>query len=157
MFSFPAINVGGNARHPTSPDQRHSIVANFITDIPYLWGIQFSGLMTFGSGLPYTLQQFVTVPTGGQQQFLGQGRTPWYKDVDLRLEKNFLQLHGNSVGVTLSMFNVFNTQNLTGYDGVVAFTGPTIGSTTPNQHFGKAGGVYTDGRRLQLGATYGFK
>lgn len=157
LFSFPAINVGANARHPTNGDQRHSIVANFITDIPYLWGIQFSGLMTLGSGLPYTLQKFVAVPTGGEQEFLGQGRTPWQKDVDLRLEKNFLQLHGNSVGVTLSMFNVFNTQNLTFYDGVIGFAGPTQGSTTPNAHFGKAGGVITDGRRIQLGATYSFK
>ncbi|MEO7039595.1 MAG: TonB-dependent receptor [Gemmatimonadaceae bacterium] len=157
LFSFPAINVGANARHPTNTDQRHNIVANFITDIPYLWGIQFSGLMTLGSGLPYTLQQFVAVPTGGLQEFLGQGRTPWQKDVDLRLQKNFLQLHGNEVGVTLSMFNVFNTQNLAFYDGVVGFAGSTPGSSTPNMHFGKAGGVSTDGRRIQLGATYSFK
>jgi len=157
LFSFPQISVGANARHPTSNDQRHQIVANFITDIPYFWGIQFSGLMTLGSGLPYTLQKFVTVPTGGQQVFLGQGRTPWQKDVDLRLEKDFLQLHGNSMGVTLSVFNVFNTQNLTFYDGVVAFAGPDIGSSTPNAHFGKASGVITDGRRIQLGATYNFK
>lgn len=157
LFSFPEINLGANARHPTNTDQRHNIVANFITDIPYLWGIQFSGLMTLGSGLPYTLQKFVTVPTGGQQVFLGQGRTPWQKNVDLRLQKNFLQLQGNEVGVTLSVFNVFNTQNLTFYDGVVAFAGPDIGSSTPNTHFGKAGGVITDGRRIQLGATYSFK
>ena len=157
LFSFPEVNIGANARHPTNTDQRHNIVANFITDIPYLWGIQFSGLMTLGSGLPYTLQKFVTVPTGGQQIFLGQGRTPWQKDVDLRLEKNFLQLHGNSVGVTLSVFNVFNTQNLTFFDGVEAFAGPDIGSSTPNAHFGKASGVITDGRRIQLGANYSFK
>ncbi|MBA2685292.1 MAG: TonB-dependent receptor [Gemmatimonadaceae bacterium] len=157
LFSFPAINVGGNARHPTSTDQRHQIVANFVTDIPYAWGIQFSGLMTLGSGLPYTVQEFVQVPTGGQQVFLGQNRTPWQKNVDFRLQKDFLQLHGNSVGITVSMFNVFNTQNLTGYDGVLASAGPSQGGTTPNQHFGFANGVRTDGRRIQLGATYSFK
>ena len=159
LFSFPSINAGANARHPTTTDQRHQIVANFITDIPYLWGIQFSGLMTLGSGLPYTLQQFVSLggTAGNQQVIAGQGRTPWQKDVDLRLRKDFLQLHGNSVGVTLSVFNVFNTQNLTGFDGVLCSGGTTSGECNPNPNFGHANNVITDGRRIQLGATYEFK
>ena len=159
LFSFPAINVGGNARHPTGNDQRHNIVGNFITDIPYLWGIQFSGLMTLGSGLPYQMTKYVTLENGSSEQFfIGTARTPWQKDVDLRLQKNFLQLHGNSVGVTLSMFNVFNTQNLTGFDGTTCRgNGVDTGSCITNTNFGHAGGVSTDGRRIQFGATYSFK
>jgi hypothetical protein len=157
LFSFPQINVGGNVRHPTATDQRHNIVANFITDIPYLWGIQFSGLMTLGSGLPYTLNKFPTVPTGQEQVLLGFARTPWQKDVDLRFEKDFLQLHGNSVGVTLSVFNLFNTQNLTGFDGTECRGEAAIGSCAPNTNFGNANSVSTDGRRIQFGATYSFK
>jgi carboxypeptidase family protein/TonB-dependent receptor-like protein len=162
LFSFPQINVGGNVRHPTGNDQRHNFVANFITDIPYLWGIQFSGLMTLGSGLPYTLNKFPTVATGptttGQEQvFLGYARTPWQKDVDLRFEKDFLQLRGNSVGVTLSVFNLFNTQNLTGFDGTQCRGETAIGSCAVNDNFGHANSVITDGRRIQFGATYSFK
>jgi hypothetical protein len=158
LFSFPQINVGANARHPTATDQRHQIVANFITDIPYFWGIQFSGLMTLGSGLPYQLSKFVQIPGAYQQVFLGQARTPWQKEVDFRLEKDFLQLRGNSVGVTLSIFNVFNTQNLTNFEGVECRGDNTnVGSCVANPGFGKASDVRTDGRRIQFGATYGFK
>jgi hypothetical protein len=158
LFSFPQISVGANVRHPTATDQRHQIVANFITDIPYLWGIQFSGLMTLGSGLPFQESKFVQIATGQQQVFLGQIRSPWQKEVDFRLEKDFLQLRGNSVGVTLSMFNVFNTQNLTNFDGVVCRgDNTTAGSCVANATFGHASDVRTDGRRIQLGATYSFK
>ena len=158
LFSFPQVNVGANARHPTPTDQRHQIVANFITDIPYLWGIQFSGLMTLGSGLPFTMSKFVQLASGQQQVFLGQIRSPWQKEVDFRVEKDFLQLRGNSVGITLSMFNVFNTQNLTNFDGVVCRGDNTnSGSCVANPTFGHATDVRTDGRRIQLGATYSFK
>jgi len=158
LFSFPAVTVGANARHPTDTDQRHVIIANFITDIPYLWGVQFSGLLNVGSGLPYNRVQYVPVATGGNfQDFLGQARTPWQKQLDLRLSKTFVQLHGNDVAVTASMFNVFNTQNLGCYDGTVAFPGASVGETTPNNNYGHAGCVVTDGRRVQFGATYNFK
>jgi hypothetical protein len=158
LFSFPQLTSNGNPRHPTSTDQRHNIVANFITDIPYLWGIQFSGLMTLGSGLPFNLNSNPTVAVGIQENLLlGVARTPWQKNVDLRLEKDFLQLHGNSVGVTLSVFNVFNTQNLTFFDGTECRGNATVGSCDANSNFGHAGGVITDGRRIQLGATYSFK
>jgi hypothetical protein len=162
LFSFPQVNAGANVRHPTGTDQRHNIVANFITDIPYLWGIQLSGLMTLGSGLPYILNKFPIVSTGPtstiqEQVILGYARTPWQKDVDLRVEKDFLQLRGNSVGVTLSMFNVFNTQNLTGFDGRSCGGGAAAGDCDVNNNFGHANNVSTDGRRIQLGATYSFK
>ena len=160
LFSFPAVTVGANARHPTSGDQRHRIVANFITDIPYLWGIQFSGLIDVGSGLPYNRVEFVPIGTGGNEQvFLGQARTPWQKQVDFRFSKSFLNLNGNDVAVTASIFNVFNTQNLGCYDGTVAnpTNPPVVGETVPNAHYGQAGCVVTDGRRVQFGATYNFR
>jgi hypothetical protein len=159
LFSFPQVTVGANARHPTASDQRHKIVANFITDIPYLWGIQFSGLLTLGSGLPFNRVQYVPVATGNEQEFLGQARMPWQKDVDLRFAKSFLQLRGNTVSVTASMFNVFNTQNLGCFDGTVATptNPPEIGVTQPNAHYGMAGCVLTDPRRVQFGMSYDFK
>jgi len=158
LFSFPQVTVGANARHPTGSDQRHKIILNFITDLPYLWGIQFSGLANIGSGLPFNRVEYVPVGTGGNEQvFLGQARTPWQKDIDFRLSKTFLQLHGNDVAVTASMFNVFNTQNLGCFDGTVANPGATVGSTIPNANYGNAGCVVTDGRRLQFGMSYDFK
>ncbi len=113
-----------------------------------------------GSGLPYNIQKFVPLQTGGNlQEFLGQARTPWQKQVDFRFSKSFLNLNGNDVAVTASIFNVFNTQNLGCYDGVIATPDnpPQVGATMPNPHYGKAGCVVTDGRRVQFGATYNFR
>jgi hypothetical protein len=57
------------------------------------------------------------------------------------------------------MFNVFNTQNLGCFDGTVATptNPPEIGVTQPNAHYGMAGCVLTDPRRVQFGMSYDFK
>ena len=151
LFSFPQVLIGANARHPSANDQRHQIVANFVTDVPFAWGLQFSGFGTFGSGLPYTINQIVTAGTGTQQEFLGQGRSPWQKEVDFRLRKDFLAYRGNNIGVTASVFNVFNSQNFGCYSGFVGAPG------NPNASFGLPGCVVTDPRRYQFGVQYDFK
>jgi hypothetical protein len=158
LFSFPQVLVGANARHPSNNDQRHQIVGNFVSDIPSAWGLQFSGFMTVGSGLPYNAVEYVRTPANGQlQTFLGQRRTPWQKDVDLRLRKNFLSVRGNNIGVTASVFNVLNNQNLGCYDGFFGGPGSTVGSINANSNFGNAGCVVTDPRRFQFGMQYDFK
>lgn len=123
-------------------DERHRVVSNFIVDVPYLYGIQFSGLMTFASGTYYDL--------GGRfdQNFVaGGGKADGYKNVDLRLRKDFLRLDNNRVGITVDLFNAFNNQNLGCYNN-------TPNTSDPN--FGKAGCVISDPRRFQLGTEVSF-
>ena len=154
LFSFPQVTAGFNARHVIAGvDQTHQIVGNFVTDIPYAWGIQFSGFMTFASGLAYVRNELVdtNVPGVRANVVLAPGRTPWQKDVDLRLRKDFLAFRGNNIGVTASVFNVFNTQNLSGYSGFVGDPGG------PNPTYGLATTVATDPRRVQVGVQYDFK
>jgi outer membrane receptor for ferrienterochelin and colicin len=158
LFSFPQVTVGANARHPTNNDQRHQIVANFVTDVPFAWGVQFSGFATIGSGLPYQVNEFVRTADNGQlQTFLGQNRSPWQKEIDFRLRKDFLNYKGNAIGVTASVFNAFNTQNFGCYDGNMGGPGADPGTIIPNDHFGKPGCVVTDPRRYQFGVQYDFK
>jgi hypothetical protein len=114
--------------------------------------------MTFGSGLPYNVVEFVRTPDNGQlQTFLGQNRTPWQKEVDFRFRKDFLSVKGNNIGVTASIFNAFNTQNFGCYDGNMGGPGTDPGTIVPNDHFGKPGCVNTDPRRYQFGVQYDFK
>ena len=138
-FSFPnPVDYPKQVRN----DERHRIVSNFIVDVPYLYGIQFSGLMTYGSGLKYDL--------GGRfdQNFVaGGGEAGSYRMVDLRLRKDFLRLRGKRIGITADLFNAFNHQNLGCYNN-------TPNTADPN--FGKAGCVISDPRRFQLGTEASF-
>ena len=174
---FSQFNAVDYPREPRN-DERHRIVSNFILDVPYLWGTQFSGLITLGSGIPYnrggrhdclrvdqtdpstcTLRSWD--PAGGQvetESFLGLGN--WgYRMVDLRVRKDFFSYRGNRVGVTLDAFNVFNFQNLGGYLGdantqVQHPDDPDV--LIPNPNFARPTSTISDPRRFQLGVAYDF-
>ncbi|MGI8509610.1 MAG: TonB-dependent receptor plug domain-containing protein, partial [Gemmatimonadaceae bacterium] len=158
LFSFPQVNAYGNTRHPTLNDRRNQFVINGITDVPYLFGIQLTGLATFASGTPFLKTQFSPLPNnqGNQRTFLGRERASWYKNIDLRLRKDFADFGGNKFGVTGSVFNVLNSQNLGCYDETYANPGKTAGSTVLNTHYGMAGCTISDPRRFQLGLTYDY-
>lgn len=160
LFSFPQVKFNG--RHPIADDQRHRVVANFITDIPYLWGIQFSGLATLSSGAPFN-RNFST-PNGFITNF-NQGRQPAqtfiipdafaYRNLDLRLRKDFPNVGGNRLGVTADLFNVYNFRNL-GCFNDFAGSFDASGKFTPVGGYGLANCTVSDPRRLQIGVAYDF-
>jgi hypothetical protein len=158
LFSFPQVRAYGNARHPIADDRYQTIVANWITDVPYLFGVQFSGIAQLASGTPYAKTQFVPLPNGAgnQRVILGRQRSEWFKNLDLRLRKDFFNLSGNRAGVTGSVFNVINTQNLGCRDETYANAGTTPGSVVLNRNYGSASCTISDPRRFQLGLTYDF-
>jgi hypothetical protein len=153
--SFPGAfpNTIGIKKHTDNGgnDERHRLVANWITDVPYLFGIQFSGLLTLGSG--------ARLDIGTPPRFGGKPDTTYfrgafvpqqynffvlggwaYRRMDVKLRKDFPPIGGTQVGISLDVFNVFNFQNLGCYD---------TGS-------GKANCVVSDPRRVQIGAEYRF-
>jgi hypothetical protein len=150
LFSFPKINQNFNEKHPIADDQRHRIVVNWVTDVPFAFGIQFSGLASFASGKPFKSIKASTGPAD-QTVNLGFDRSPWFKNVDLRLRKDFPNFGGTNLGITGDLFNLFNTQNLGCFDET-AFTG----AGDPNDNFGHAGCTISDPRRFQLGFQYDF-
>jgi len=151
-FAFPTAST--IPKHPAPNDEKTRIVGNWILDIPYVWGIQWSGLATFGGkvrldagcGRFCSATDFNNNPriVGG---FEPDGSFP-YQNVDMRFRKDFPSFGRSNMafGLTLDIFNALNHANLGCYN---------VGN--PNDvNFGKAGCVVTDARRFQVGAEYNF-
>ena len=150
-FDFP--NSLSIPKHPAN-DEKQRIVANWITDLPYLFGFQFSGLATLGGkyrqdvGCPARFCGFGT--TGNQYQrggFTVPGTFP-YRNVDVRFRKDFPSFGRTQTafGLTLDIFNAFNRDNFGCYN-----TG-----NRNDANFGKPTCIVTDARRYQVGAELNF-
>ena len=158
--SFPGAfpNTAGIPKHSDNGgnDVRHQVVMNAITDLPYLFGIQLSGLLTLNSGAVLDIgcpSRFCgpsTYINGGfkPKGYSFLGIPGWaYRRLDVRLRKDFPQMRGTQIGLTLDVFNVFNFQNFGCFN---------TGFGTPNPDLGKASCVVSDPRRAQIGAEYSF-
>lgn len=145
-FSFPnPVDYPKQVRN----DERHRLVANWILDVPYAFGIQLSGLLTIGSGVPQDIgDRFDNEQDPNSPNFVAGGfDTPTYKMLDVRLRKDFPAFGGTRLGVTLDVFNVFNTQNLGNFESF---------NPADTANFGKARGTISDPRRVQIGMEYDF-
>ncbi len=150
-FAFPAARF--IPRHPSN-DEKHRIVANWITDMPYLFGIQFSGLATLGGKYKQDVGcpgRFCGEGTTGNAYERGGFTVPGtfpYRNVDMRFRKDFPTFGRNPVvfGITFDLFNAFNRDNFGCY---------RTGDRNAKE-FGTPGCVVTDARRYQLGAELDF-
>ena len=150
-FAFP--NAAAIPRH-ASNDEKHRIVGNWITDVPYLFGIQWSGLLTLGGKyrLDAGCSRFCGLADQQSNPFIRGGFTAPgtfpYQNVDMRLRKDFPRFgqSATAIGITLDVFNTLNHDNLGCYN-----TG-----NPQDVNFGKAGCTISDARRYQLGAELNF-
>lgn len=150
-FAFP--NAASIPKHPAN-DERQRIVANFIVDVPYLWGIQASGLLTLGG--KYRLDvgcpgRFCGTGTTGNAYERGGFTVPGtfpYRNLDLRFRKDLYNFGTSRVsyGITLDIFNALNHDNFGCY---------SVGNRS-DANFGEPTCVVTDARRLQLGVEANF-
>jgi hypothetical protein len=151
-FAFPRASY--IPKHAAPNDEKTRIVANWIADLPYVWGIQWSGLMTLGGQyrLDAGCSRFCgSADVAKNPQLIGGFTVPGtfpYRNVDMRLRKDFphFGMSNMAFGVTLDVFNVFNRANLGCYN---------VGNPS-DKNYGTAGCVVTDARRYQVGAEYNF-
>ena len=150
-FDYPSSK--SIPRHPAN-DEKQRIVTNFISDIPYFFGIQLSGLLTLGGkyrqdvGCP---ARFCGTGNTGNKYARGGFTVPGtfpYQVLDMRLRKDFPSFGraGLAYGVTLDVFNALNHDNLGCY---------ATGNRT-DANYGTATCSTTDARRYQLGAEVNF-
>jgi len=148
-FAFPQAYL--IVKHPTNDEKTH-VVANWTMDVPYAFGVQFGGLITLGSGPHYDVSGRFD-PTQWQPGAFSPPHygflipNAWaYRTVDLKLRKDFPNISGTSLAVTVDLFNALNYQNLGGF----------ITDNRTASNFGDARNVISDPRRLQIGMEYTF-
>ncbi len=151
LFSLDYIRVTDYPRHPTAGDERHRIVATGIYQLPA--ALRLSAFVQLASGVGYTIADFSRGGGINQRQILLYAGRPdgtfTYKSVDLRLDKLFKLGQRQAFELSAQVFNLFNSDNFTGYDGFI----PTLPDTNPN--FGKPNSVDPK-RRFQFGGSYRF-
>jgi hypothetical protein len=144
LFSFP--NPADFPRQVRN-DEKVRLVGHWVLDVPFAWGTQFSGLVNLGSGTRADAgdRYAGNFDPGGfspvRRSFLVRDAFA-FRTVDLRLRKDFLNVGGGRVGVTVDAFNVFNYQNYGCYN---------TGNPADTANFGKPGCVVSDPRRVQFG------
>ena len=148
-FDFDYNRPGLSPTFPTNQDERHRIVATGIVALPF--DFRLSGVLTLGSGLPF--HQFVcpaaTNPdicwNGGRpegQDFLFTD-TFAFRQIDLRLTKEFQVFNGQSVEVILDAVNVFNFENYSNFEQCLC-----------SAQYGEPRGQHLPTRSFQLGLRY---
>ena len=152
-FCFDCFSVETSPVRPTDNDERHRIVANGIVDLPF--DFQLSGILTLGSGTPFDVfdgrgPNFVYRPNHGRpQQYNFIVPNSWaYRNLDLRLTRNFDLWNGSELELYVDAINVFNFDNFAGFDG------GTGSAASPNPNFERPSRVLYPTRTFQLGMRY---
>jgi outer membrane receptor for ferrienterochelin and colicin len=148
-FDFDYNRPGLSPTFPTNQDETHRIVATGIVALPY--DFRLSGIVTLGSGLPFT--QFVC-PTATNPDICWNGGRPAkhdfiipnafaYRQVDLRLTKSFDVFNGQTVEMIFDAINVFNFENYSNFEQCLC-----------SAQYGDPRGQYLPTRSFQLGLRY---
>jgi hypothetical protein len=149
----------------TAGDERHRLVLSEVADFAKWGGIQVAAIVTLASPRPYganigqDLNQDNDVtddffpdgaPDGERTIRPGNDWKYWYRNVDLRLGKSLFTAQGTTVRLTAEVFNVFNTDNISGFFGRQK---NAAGGLLAN--FGQPNGAF-GARRAQVGARFEF-
>ena len=146
----------------TSGDERHRIVLSEVATVK--WGFEVSSILTLASPKPYGVTLGVDVnkddnladdflpdgATTGERTVRPEGWKNWYRNLDLRASKKFVTRGDVTFRITGEVFNVFNTNNVAGFNGRQKDAAGNALSTygVPNAAYGA--------RRAQVGTKVEF-
>ncbi|HET9768904.1 MAG TPA: TonB-dependent receptor [Thermoanaerobaculia bacterium] len=152
--AFDYINSSSLFKFPGTNDERHRVVASGTYQLPA--NFQVSGLITLGSGVPFTIfdnshDPFTVRWNEGRPEkkdfIIPDAWT--YRSVDLRLEWQAPPIHDVAVTLLAEGFNIFDFDNNSNFDADV----PRLPATNPN--FGNPRTEFNT-RRWQVGARVSF-
>jgi hypothetical protein len=153
--------VGDRPRRVTPGDQRHAIVANTITKLPY--DFLFSTIINLGSGIavsgtdaslgfgPFQQRSYVFQPP--TRPFLGIGHVFATQNMDVRLQKDINFASMQTAAIVVDVFNVFKTANFGCWETTIEPPNPPANDSNNDLGVPRCAGL---GRRLQVGIRYGF-
>lgn len=120
-FDFDYRWIDFTPWYNTSSDERHRVVISAIKDLPY--DFRASTLITLGSGTPYHIWGAPGGPLWNQfrpekKDFILPNAFA-YRQVDLRLSKEFETWNGQTLELMLDAINVFDFKNYNGFEQCV--------------------------------------
>jgi hypothetical protein len=141
-----------------SGDGRHRFVVSGSWMMPY--GVALSTVATAASPRPYRawVGQDVNSDNVLQDDWIDGRRyvlpannwDSWYRNVDVRISKSIVVSRGRTVSLIAEAFNLFNTENYSGYFGVQRSS-----TGEPRPDFGSPSGSFAT-RQLQFGTRLQF-
>ncbi|HVS63095.1 MAG TPA: TonB-dependent receptor [Thermoanaerobaculia bacterium] len=146
-FPFPA----DYPRYPTGGVEEHRLVASALVHLP--WNLNLGSVLEYGSGLPFNIDDRSLGEGINERVFRrNAGEGDDHLRIDLRLEKAFTLQGRLAISVIGEVFNVFDDEFFTNYDG---FLPPLTGQ--PNPTFGEPRAIVGNSqRRYQVGARLRF-
>jgi len=150
-FNFDFPNIGDQPYVPNFTE-RHRAVINGIVDLPF--DSKLSGLVTYGSGVPFNVIDASAGFGPRDIRFRGNiGDIPHFLQIDLRLQKDFKLFGKGSDHVFTLSAEVFNLLNRANFGGAEGFK-PKLPEI--NSNFGNPNSLAGPPRSFQFGAAYRF-
>jgi hypothetical protein len=151
LFSLDFPRPADYPRYPTGGVEEHRLVASGLVHLP--WDVNLGTVLEYGSGLPFHIDDRSLGEGINERVFRrNAGEGDDHLRIDLRLEKAFSLTERFAVSVIGEVFNLFDDDFFTNYDG---FLPPLTG--TPNPNFGEPRAIVGNSqRRYQLGARVRF-
>lgn len=149
-FDFDYNVPGLSPEYPTPTDEEHRIVASGMVGLP--GDFMLSGIVTLGTGLPFNV---FNCPTASNPNICWNGGRPpkenfiipnafAFRQVDLRLTKNFETFEGHALQLIFDAINVFDFKNYSSFEG--NFNNPRFGTQPFSQ--------FLPTRSFQVGLRY---
>ncbi|MEK8049993.1 TonB-dependent receptor [Ideonella sp. DXS22W] len=139
--------------NPSKLTERHRVVAAGMTDSLLPWGLQLSGKLTYGSGLP---RRVTSCAAGWDKCVYVKADGDRFNQVDMGIAKDVVVGPGR-LRLRVDILNLFNTANWGYYDDWGGGPGnPQNAYGGDNANVGKRTGLRGDMRTVKLTLGYAF-